>query len=92
MYQLALLAAYGKIERKKRPAYVRDPMRTRTGCCISIPMIFAIDLNSRQYAKIGSTPDDALQVCLYTEPYAFKPSCEFGYGYVGESCGEKGEN
>ena len=46
---------------------------TSPGCCISIPMIFVIDLNSLQFAEIGSTPDVTLQVGLYTEPYLFNP-------------------
>ena len=64
----------------------------RTGCCISIPMIFVTDLNSLQYAKIGSTPDDALQAGLHTGPCLLDTTFffEFGYGYLGESCGEKG--
>ena len=61
-------------------------------CCISIPRIFVIDLDSLRYAKIGFTPDDALQIGLYTEPYHFNSTSffEFLYGYLGESCGEKG--
>ena len=41
-------------------------------------------INSLPYDKIGSTPNDALQVCLYSEPYVFNPTClfEFRHGYV----------
>ena len=57
-----------------------------------IPMIFAIAFNSLHYDNIGSTPDDALQARLHSEPCLFNATIffEFEHGYLGESCGEKG--
>ena len=47
-----------------------------------IPVLFAMDLNSRQYNRISyifrfavtHTPDNAIQDCLYSEPYLSNPT------------------
>ena len=55
-------------------------------------MLFAIALNSLHNDNIGSTPDNALQARLHSEPCLFNATnfFEFEDGYLGEWCGEKG--
>ena len=56
------------------------------------PTMSAIGLNSLEYDKKRSTPDNALESCLYSKPYLFNTTCffEFVHGNLDESCDEKG--